>query len=192
VCLLWGGVYHLNIMGTSSMLQGPFVAPWVGCWPINLVSPGSTPDQYVTDLWWTKWQWDGLFSEYLGFPMSVSFQQASVLILMLTLVLTGEMGQASEPSLRAVFWTALFWVITQLNYNPKERSSQLLRGGSLKSRRAMLFFRYRGTTGSQTTSAVLCMCVRKKRPLASPYLSFHMKQPGFHRRIFMKFGVWEF
>jgi hypothetical protein len=22
----------------------------------------------VWDLWWTKWQWDGFFSEFFGFP----------------------------------------------------------------------------------------------------------------------------
>jgi hypothetical protein len=24
------------------------------------------------DLWWTKWHWDRLFSEYCGFPLSIS------------------------------------------------------------------------------------------------------------------------
>jgi len=23
--------------------------------------------QFVWDLWWTKWQWDGLLSEHFGF-----------------------------------------------------------------------------------------------------------------------------
>jgi len=38
-----------------------------------------------------------------------------------------------------VMRTALFWVITQRN-NQQERSSQLLRGGSLKSRNEGLCF----------------------------------------------------
>ena len=108
----------------------------------------------MADLWWPEWQWDELFSEYLGFPLSFSFHQASVLILMLTLILPGETGKSSEPSHRAVLWTALFWVITQLNYNPNEGSSRLLRGESMNSRSAMLFVGYRRTIGSQTSFAV--------------------------------------
>jgi hypothetical protein len=25
------------------------------------------------DLWWTKWHWNRFFSEYFGFPLSISF-----------------------------------------------------------------------------------------------------------------------
>jgi hypothetical protein len=30
-------------------------------------------------LWWTKWRWDGVFSERFGFPLSVSCQQCYIL-----------------------------------------------------------------------------------------------------------------
>jgi hypothetical protein len=30
------------------------------------------------DLWWTKWHWDRFFSEYFGFPLSVSFHRCSI------------------------------------------------------------------------------------------------------------------
>jgi hypothetical protein len=30
------------------------------------------------DLWWTNWHWDRFFSEYFGFPLSVSFHQCSI------------------------------------------------------------------------------------------------------------------
>jgi len=36
-------------------------------------SPGSTPFQTMWDYWWTKRQWDGLFSEYFRFPLTVLF-----------------------------------------------------------------------------------------------------------------------
>jgi hypothetical protein len=28
-------------------------------------------------LWWTKWHWDRFFSEFVGFPLSVSFRRRS-------------------------------------------------------------------------------------------------------------------
>jgi hypothetical protein len=34
--------------------------------------------QSMWDLWWTKWHWDRLFSEYFGFPLSVSFHRCSI------------------------------------------------------------------------------------------------------------------
>jgi len=33
--------------------------------------PSSIPDQSMWDLWWTKWQWDGVFSQYFRFLLSV-------------------------------------------------------------------------------------------------------------------------
>jgi hypothetical protein len=33
--------------------------------------------QSVWDLWWTKWHWDRFFSEFFGFPLSVSFHRRS-------------------------------------------------------------------------------------------------------------------
>jgi hypothetical protein len=38
------------------------------------VSPGLS----VWDLWWTKWHWDRFFSEYFGFPLSISFHRCSI------------------------------------------------------------------------------------------------------------------
>jgi hypothetical protein len=32
------------------------------------------------DLWWTKWHWDRFFSEYVGFPLSISFHRSSIKI----------------------------------------------------------------------------------------------------------------
>jgi hypothetical protein len=29
------------------------------------------------DLWWTKWHWDRFFSEFFGFPLSISFHRRS-------------------------------------------------------------------------------------------------------------------
>ena len=41
---------------------------------------GSVPGQSVHDLWWTKWQWDRLFSENCGYFLSVLFSQCSVFV----------------------------------------------------------------------------------------------------------------
>jgi hypothetical protein len=30
------------------------------------------------DLWWTKWNWDRVFSEYFGFPQSISFHRCPI------------------------------------------------------------------------------------------------------------------
>jgi hypothetical protein len=30
------------------------------------------------DLWWTNWYWDRFFSEYFGFPLSISFHLCSI------------------------------------------------------------------------------------------------------------------
>jgi hypothetical protein len=51
------------------------------------------PGQSVLDLWWTKWHWDTIFPEYLGFPLPVSFHRCSItrktdkLIIVVTTVL---------------------------------------------------------------------------------------------------------
>jgi hypothetical protein len=39
--------------------------------------PGSRPGPSMWDLWWTKWHWDSFFSEFFGFPLSVSFHRRS-------------------------------------------------------------------------------------------------------------------
>jgi hypothetical protein len=35
--------------------------------------PGFAPRSIQWDLWWTKWHWDRFFSEFFGFPQSISF-----------------------------------------------------------------------------------------------------------------------
>jgi hypothetical protein len=49
----------------------------------------------MCDLWCTKWHWDGVLSQYFCFPLSVSFHQCSVYMLLLAERQTGE---AWEPS----------------------------------------------------------------------------------------------
>lgn len=36
--------------------------------------PGSRQGQFMRDLWWTEWRWDGYFSESFGFVLQLSFQ----------------------------------------------------------------------------------------------------------------------
>jgi hypothetical protein len=33
---------------------------------------------FYWSLWWTKWHWDRLFSQYFSFPLSVSFHHCSI------------------------------------------------------------------------------------------------------------------
>jgi hypothetical protein len=35
--------------------------------------PGSHPRQFMWDLWGTKWQWHGDFTEFFGYPLSILF-----------------------------------------------------------------------------------------------------------------------
>ena len=42
---------------------------------------GSIPNKSMLDLWWDKWHQDISLSTWLGFPMTVSFQECSKFIL---------------------------------------------------------------------------------------------------------------
>jgi len=50
--------------------------------------PGSSPGQSTWDIWCTKLQWSRIFSEYLTFPLPVSFHQRSISIFILMLLLS--------------------------------------------------------------------------------------------------------
>jgi len=41
--------------------------------------PGSISDQCMCHLWWIKWHWDRVLSQYFGFPLSTSFHQCVIL-----------------------------------------------------------------------------------------------------------------
>jgi hypothetical protein len=32
----------------------------------------------LSDLWWTKWHWDRLLSEYVGLPLPLSFHEYAI------------------------------------------------------------------------------------------------------------------
>jgi hypothetical protein len=53
----------------------------------------------VWDLWWTKRQWDRFFSEFFGFPMSVSFHCGSMLT---HIIWGGRGGQTVGPMMAAI------------------------------------------------------------------------------------------
>ena len=59
--------------------------------------PVSIPGQSMWDLWWTKWHWERFLSETCSSPLSVSFRQCSIRILILRLLLPNE-DEAWEPS----------------------------------------------------------------------------------------------
>jgi len=42
---------------------------------------GLKPGQSMCNLWWTKWPWNGLFSEYFGFPLSLSIHHSTHLFI---------------------------------------------------------------------------------------------------------------
>jgi hypothetical protein len=39
--------------------------------------PNSRPNQFMLDLWWTKWYWDRLLSKSFGFPLTIPFHHSS-------------------------------------------------------------------------------------------------------------------
>ena len=47
-------------------------------------------------MWWIKWYWDRFLSQYFHFPISVSFLQCPILIIILIQLKTGQMCQASS------------------------------------------------------------------------------------------------
>jgi hypothetical protein len=59
---------------------------------------GSIAGQSMWDLWWTKWHCDRLFSQYVGFLLSVSFHQCSTLIFTQLLLAEVQMGEVWKPS----------------------------------------------------------------------------------------------
>ena len=50
---------------------------WLTRLPANL-SPRRAEFDSRRDSWWTKWHWDRFFSQYFGFPLSVSFHHSSI------------------------------------------------------------------------------------------------------------------
>jgi len=56
------------------------------------------PGKSMWDLWPNKWHCDRFFSEYFGFPKSVSFHQSSILIIFVLLLPEGLKGGCLEPS----------------------------------------------------------------------------------------------
>jgi hypothetical protein len=65
-----------------------FVLLYMKAWPWlkRLVAglpprgPVSRPVRSMWDLWWSKWHWGRFFSEFFGFPLSISFRHCSTLI----------------------------------------------------------------------------------------------------------------
>ena len=49
-------------------------------------------------LWWEKWYWERIFSDYFPFALLISFHQFSIIIFIYVLRLSeGQTGQAWEP-----------------------------------------------------------------------------------------------
>jgi hypothetical protein len=42
--------------------------------------PEFDPDQFVYDLWWTKWHCDRFSSKQFGYPLAVSLYEYSIII----------------------------------------------------------------------------------------------------------------
>ena len=83
-------------------------------WPCHASGEGpvSIPNQSMWVLWWTKWHWNRCFSEYLGFPHSVSFPKYSTLLLhfstidYIQLVLPTWGSRAARSSRASLTWFA--------------------------------------------------------------------------------------
>jgi hypothetical protein len=88
--------------------------------------PGSILGQSMWDLWWTKWHWDKFFSEYFGFPLSISFHRCSITtkrtkkIIIIIIVTTGLHKKpqgcgASVASAAGPFTTKKKWPMHKIN-----------------------------------------------------------------------------
>jgi hypothetical protein len=58
---------------TKLILYGHAMVQAVSCWLLT-VEAWVTP---MWNLWWTKWQWDRFFSEFVGSHLSISFHRIS-------------------------------------------------------------------------------------------------------------------
>jgi len=60
------------------VFQGRAVAQTVSRRLLPRGGLGSSPGQFVWNLWCTKWHWDRSFSKYFDCQVSVSFHQCSI------------------------------------------------------------------------------------------------------------------
>ena len=72
-CLLCLNISNYNEMGVSNTKR-------VSHAQVQLVVRHSSGKVSMWDLWWAKRHWKKLYSETFGIPMSVSFDQFSVLV----------------------------------------------------------------------------------------------------------------
>ena len=77
MCIWWNRSIHTKQHpsqgnGTKEMLiKAMYMAvPWLQSQASHCRGTGSIPQQSTWDLWWIKWHWNRLFSEYFRFPMS--------------------------------------------------------------------------------------------------------------------------
>jgi hypothetical protein len=71
-------------------------------WPASkLRGQGLFPNQSTWDLWWAKCQFERFSSKYLGFPLSVSFHQCSILIYSSTTNITANDTHQSKAGTTA-------------------------------------------------------------------------------------------
>ena len=95
-----GAGFHcaVNILRWFSPLKS---VPWVrqlvfGPLPRR---PGFDAGQSILNVLWTECKWDRFFSEYFGFPLSISFQHCSILVFIYMFLLPErKTGEAWEPS----------------------------------------------------------------------------------------------
>jgi hypothetical protein len=83
-CFLWGtNSEYFYIMWIHFSLQGPCHDSGGYSPAFHRRGPDSVPGQSMWDLWWTKWQWEKLFSEYFGAFCQLPYIQCSLFILIL-------------------------------------------------------------------------------------------------------------
>jgi len=73
---------------------------WLG-WLVTasqLGSPGFFLGKSMWDMWWIKWYWDRFLSQYVHYPISVSFLQCSILIIILIQLKRGQCVWGFNPS----------------------------------------------------------------------------------------------
>jgi hypothetical protein len=69
--------------GTTTSFKDSWPGSVVSRRPLPAVSWGSIPDEFMWDLWWTKWHWDTFLPIYLRFSTALAFYQCPITMLCL-------------------------------------------------------------------------------------------------------------
>jgi hypothetical protein len=82
----WIVIWKHNTWPTDALLLNMFLITIQSLWTSSqdcivrktTHNKSASSGEFMWDLWWTNWHWDMFFSEYFGFPLSISFHRCSI------------------------------------------------------------------------------------------------------------------